>query len=293
MKKRNIIKKIAVAISAVALLMLMPLRVLVMQIYVEVGDNETVTIECESGDSVGNIKDKIQGKIYFSPECQSLYFNGILLEDQKTLADYNIQKESTLKLVTPGSDIGVYVKFRDNTEWNTVPTDENGKGTVTLPDGTVIEIGGADNSKGTLVIDPITDREVLDWIESVTGDKVKNPQPFHVYYIDSDGNIKEADGVTVKVKPTNVPQNAVVYSLNSDGETTLLEIGLNNGAVTFTANGDSYYVVGEKVGTSNTPGDNAPATGDNSHPTVWFVLLAIGTVLAGTAVYCKKKTRII
>ncbi len=46
--------------------------------------------------------------------------------------------------------------------WNTVPTDEDGDGSATLPDGTEVGIrSDADKTKGQLVIDPITDKRLL------------------------------------------------------------------------------------------------------------------------------------
>lgn len=72
---------------------------------VELPSGETIALDVESGDSIDNIKQKVQNAAGVSVTEQYLYYGGKFLYNGRTLADYNIQKESTLLVASEAKGV--------------------------------------------------------------------------------------------------------------------------------------------------------------------------------------------
>ena len=104
MKKKRLFRTLTATVLCLSMLCM---NASAMQIFVKTLTGKHITLEVEPGDYISTVKTKIQEKEGIPPDQQQLTYNGKLLEnDNETLADHNVQKDSTLNLtlrLSPGT----------------------------------------------------------------------------------------------------------------------------------------------------------------------------------------------
>lgn len=70
-----------------------------MQIFIRTITGKTITLDVAFQDTVETVKQRIWDKEGIEPDQQRLFYDEKLLEDGRTLADYNIHAKATLRLL--------------------------------------------------------------------------------------------------------------------------------------------------------------------------------------------------
>jgi ubiquitin C len=89
-----------------------------MQVFIRSLIGRTITLEVEPDEKIAQIKDRLSGKegVPIDPWTLDFVYVGKRLEDDRTLADYNITKESTIQVVLvlrgggSGGGLQIFVK---------------------------------------------------------------------------------------------------------------------------------------------------------------------------------------
>ncbi|MEL7213370.1 MAG: ubiquitin-like protein [Pseudomonadota bacterium] len=76
------------------------------QIFVQFVDGKRITLSIQPSDTIENVKQKVEDKEGISPARQTLIFAGKRLENNRTLSDYNIQKQATLHILVAPEPVG-------------------------------------------------------------------------------------------------------------------------------------------------------------------------------------------
>ena len=133
-------KRILCIITAICMIICtIPITANAMDIFVDfnISGITKMRLGVESGDSIDNVKEKINKKTNIDINKQELYFNGKRLQDDRTLADYNINKESTIALeitptevsssdeLTKAANHGGIIKLNNNIECGEIQIKDN------------------------------------------------------------------------------------------------------------------------------------------------------------------------
>lgn len=173
---------------------------------------------------------------------------------------------------------------------------ENGTATVTLPDGTVVTVDGVSGDGLTLVVFPIpkSHTDAWAWFESCMKSHESKLYPMEIYFLDQDGNRQEVTGgITIIVQSTTAYTKPIACSLSTSGKVKTLNSKTDGGKITFSTDGNRYYVLAEK-NTGSTPGTdtlNSLQTGDASNIYLWMAVAGISLLFLILLLFWKRKKK--
>lgn len=156
--------------SNVTILLALRLRRL---IFVKTLTGKTFTLEYDPADSIQNVKTKIQDKSGIPLDRQHLVFDGKQLEDDRTVSDYDIPKESTLHLAVRFTR--VVEMFRENVKGKTIDLKVNPAKSIENLKLMIQDREGIPSELQTLFLkdDLLKSENELDFYDIVDGAKLR------------------------------------------------------------------------------------------------------------------------